>query len=558
SMVLYLLGMKPVWSDSPSAGIDGQKLKEMPEYIELEDLVRPEGWSKKRIDAVIITSGLFRDLYSRQAGLLDKAFRIALARSYYTILADTSLNPYYTPLKIALDQIMDGIGYYGMGSESLNDNYVAQNWVSDFKYYLELGIPPKDAGELAISRIFAPPTGDYGAGISKALQMSWTWNSTDDLAEYYLERMGHIYSQNNWGTSNPTVFARALTGVGTMYASRNTNLYGVLDNDDFVDYWGGLYNTIKFVNGGNAPNFNVLKYTYTNSPAIGANNAQLLTYAQLQSRELETRYLNPDYIGAMMNENPYTTYRYLSRSISILMEVELLAPELVTESTWNRVADIYINDKYNMGITEGMMQANPYAMQALSAKLYQAALTGAWHPNAATLQKLADLVAIAILDNGGTVSCCDCVCGNVALMTNIMNNVNPDLLAKLKNAMYQATGRQEYLQDSEEEEEQNPEKPKPQQPKEATAAQKGLIGATGDQPTTSTSTGTGAGTESDVGDQPGEHTGKSYEVSKSTPSGAAQSGLPFVTVIGVVLLVILVGVGYFKGNLVGFWSMFKK
>ncbi|WP_287382422.1 DUF3344 domain-containing protein, partial [Methanobacterium sp.] len=41
SMVLYLLGMKPVWSDSPSAGIDGQKLKEMPEYIELEDLVRP-------------------------------------------------------------------------------------------------------------------------------------------------------------------------------------------------------------------------------------------------------------------------------------------------------------------------------------------------------------------------------------------------------------------------------------------------------------------------------------------------------------------------------------
>jgi cobaltochelatase CobN len=36
SMVLYLLGMKPVWSDSPSAGVDGQKLKEMPEYIELE------------------------------------------------------------------------------------------------------------------------------------------------------------------------------------------------------------------------------------------------------------------------------------------------------------------------------------------------------------------------------------------------------------------------------------------------------------------------------------------------------------------------------------------
>jgi cobaltochelatase CobN len=110
---------------------------------------------------------------------------------------------------------MDGIGYYGVGRESLSDNYVAQNWVSDFIYYLGLNMTPEEAGEMAISRIFAPPEGDYGAGISKALEMSWTWNSTDDLAEYYLTRMGHIYTQNNWGTSNPAVFARALTGIGT-------------------------------------------------------------------------------------------------------------------------------------------------------------------------------------------------------------------------------------------------------------------------------------------------------------------------------------------------------
>ena len=30
SLVLQLLGIEPVWSDSPSAGVDGQKLKEMP------------------------------------------------------------------------------------------------------------------------------------------------------------------------------------------------------------------------------------------------------------------------------------------------------------------------------------------------------------------------------------------------------------------------------------------------------------------------------------------------------------------------------------------------
>jgi cobaltochelatase CobN len=33
-----------------SAGTDGSKVSEMPVYIELEDLVRPDGWDKKRID----------------------------------------------------------------------------------------------------------------------------------------------------------------------------------------------------------------------------------------------------------------------------------------------------------------------------------------------------------------------------------------------------------------------------------------------------------------------------------------------------------------------------
>jgi hypothetical protein len=33
----------------------------------------------------------FPDLYSRQAQLLDNAFRVALARSYYTITNDATL-----------------------------------------------------------------------------------------------------------------------------------------------------------------------------------------------------------------------------------------------------------------------------------------------------------------------------------------------------------------------------------------------------------------------------------------------------------------------------------
>ena len=148
SVVLYLLGMQPVYTSSPSAGGKtedgdsvGTKTKIMPKFVGLKDLVRPEGWAKKRIDVVVITSGNFRDLYSTQVSLLDNAFRVALARSYLTIINNKTLmeSKYGKDMKEALDKVMEGIGYYGVGSESFDENYVARHWVNDFIYYKDLG-----------------------------------------------------------------------------------------------------------------------------------------------------------------------------------------------------------------------------------------------------------------------------------------------------------------------------------------------------------------------------------------------------------------------------------
>ena len=136
SVVLYLLGMQPVYTSSPSAGGKtedgdsvGTKTKIMPKFVGLKDLVRPEGWAKKRIDVVVITSGNFRDLYSTQVSLLDNAFRVALARSYLTIINNKTLmeSKYGKDMKEALDKVMEGIGYYGVGSESFDENYVARH-----------------------------------------------------------------------------------------------------------------------------------------------------------------------------------------------------------------------------------------------------------------------------------------------------------------------------------------------------------------------------------------------------------------------------------------------
>ncbi|MCE5215144.1 MAG: cobaltochelatase subunit CobN [Methanobacterium sp.] len=522
SVVLYLLGMKPDWSDSPSAGINGQKLKEMPIYVELDDLVRPDGWAKKRIDVTIITSGLFRDLYSRQAQLLDNAFRVALARSYYTIINNTSLKAKYgSRLNTALDPIMKGIGYYGAGYESLSDNFVALHWVEDFEYYMSLNMTPEVAGEMAITRIFAPPEGDYGAGISKAVSESWTWQDRMELGEFYINRMGNMYSHNNWGTSNPIVFSHALSGIGTVFTSRNTNLYGVLDNDDFFDYWGGLSMAIEYVNG-QAPNINVLDYANRANP-------NSISLEQYMNRELTTRDFNPDWIQGMMNSG-YGGARYMSKFTSNLIGWQMTRPDSVQNWMWDKVVDVYLKDSYNLGVTDFLNSGNnAYALISMTGTMLTAAYEGYWTTDQATLQLVAQTWAQAVIKNG--VACCDCSCGNIAMMKWATQYINPDMLAQLNSQLYAATGNPGFASSS-----------------NTNDGQSGESGGSSGQGSSSEGTNPGeqvsaASTSTGAGQQ-----GKAYEISEANQSSSQNTGMPIAATIGVIVLVCLVGLGYFRGK----------
>lgn len=538
AMVLYLLGMEPQWSDSPNAGVDGQKLKEMPKYVELSDLVRPAGWEKKRIDVIVVTSGLFRDLYSRQAGLLDNAFRVALARSYYTIINNATLTSRYgTTIKTSLDKIMSGIGYYGAESETLAQNYVAQHWLEDTIYYMSLNMTPEIAGEMAISKIFAPPEGDYGAGIAKAASLSWTWNNTTQLADYYLARMGHMYTHNNWGLNNPAVFARALSGIDTMFASRNTNLYGVLDNDDFFDYWGGLSMALEKVNG-KLPNFYVINYA-------DKNNANTMSIDEYINRELVTRDLNPEYIKGMMKEG-YDGARYFSKFMKNLKGWATTRPSSVLNDYWNQVVDTYLKDKNNIGITEFLRSDdNTYALISMTGTLLEMAYKGNWKTDSATLKMVANEWAQAAIKNG--VACCDCSCGNLAMMEWASQFINPNILAQFKSTIYAATGAASFA----------PSSSPSTNPNSGGSTSQGESTSQGgqtskDQSSSPSESSGSAGSENSQQDEetqstPGESSQKSYEVSQASSSAATKSGMPVYAIIGVILLIVLFAGGYYFG-----------
>ena len=568
STVLYLLGMKPVWTDSSSAGYDdegnptGKKVSPMPQVIRLDDLTRPDGWAKKRIDVSVITSGLFRDLYSSQSILMDNAYRVALARSYLAITRNQELmnSDDGKFLKDALEGVMGSINYYGVSNEPLDSNYVAQHWIEDTLYYKSVGYNSTYAGECAITRIFAPPNGDYGAGISKLVSMSWTWNDTSELADFYLGRMGNMYSKNYWGDTNPLVFLRALSNSDTIVASRNTNQYGVLDNDDFFDYWGGLSMTVEEISG-KAPKFNVLMYA-------NKDNAYISSLEEVMYREIAARYDNPDWIKGMMNEG-YSGARYMSNKfVSNLHGWQVTRPSAVSDDLWNRIYNTYYNDKYGIGVKDWLMSGNnAYSMISMSGTMLTTIHDGYWNADKATISNIANTWAQATVQNG--VACCDCSCGNIAMMQWAVQYVNPDILAQLLPKLYEATknpvfkNNTQSAQPPESDTQTNQKEASTQNPVEgstssATVATNSSSTQTsqsnpqsGNNPQGEAFSNVGAGSESVEAGQSsaeGADVKKSVEINPITSQSASEVGLSLAAVIAILVMIMVVAFGYFRNE----------
>src|SRR5437762_5645830 len=133
SFILQLLGVEPVW--------DARGLVKDLKPIPVEKLGR------QRVDVVVTTSGLFRDLFAQLLLLTDRAYRYALAASYESILAN---NPALRP---ALDAVLKDISDADRGRETLELNAVARHWMTAAASGLQRGEASNRAGERALLRI---------------------------------------------------------------------------------------------------------------------------------------------------------------------------------------------------------------------------------------------------------------------------------------------------------------------------------------------------------------------------------------------------------------------
>jgi cobaltochelatase CobN len=428
SFVMRLLGVKPKWDKNGA-------VKGKIELDSLSDLKRP------RVDVIVTTSGLFRDIFGQVLVLMDRSFRGALAASYDTIL--NTRPDLQAPLDAAVQPLKDAKLFDSLkGNEPLDQNYVAKHWLESvaqlYEEFRRQGLSEEEAssrsGMLAMLRIFAPPVGDYGAGVSKAVEQAWTWENREELADLFLQRMGHAYSEQIWGENHKDLLQNLLVGVSDAFHSRSSNLYGVLNNDDCFDYFGGLSMAIEKANAGKAPNMYILDYA---NPA----RASVMTLSDYMQRELRTRYYNPEWVKGMM-EFGYSGARNISNKfVSYLWGWQVTNPNLVQDWMWQEVKDVYLSDKYGLGTREWFgADNNAYALISITGTMLTAAEKGFWQADEATLKEIANIWAETMIQHG--VACCDCSCGNVKMMKWATDFVNPSLLLKLHETLEQAIQQQ--------------------------------------------------------------------------------------------------------------------
>ncbi len=352
SEAMYLMGVEPKWNARGS--VDGLRL------IPLQELGRP------RVDVVLTLGGIYRDGFPDKVLLLDRASKLAAA---------------------------DG------------DNAIIRHTRQVAEALRKAGVAPDLAAKAASARSFAAAPGDYGAGISNMVKQSKDAGNLQGLADVYANYMNHAYSSELWGEAVPNALSKHLEGNQAIIHSRATNVYGVLDNDDFYEFAGGLNAATKTANGGNAPAF------YVND--MKTRGKEKVTGIQnFIATELNARYWNPKWIQAAQKAG-YAGAREIADTMENLYGWQATSAERMDGVFWQNSYDVYVADKNGLEMDKFFEKANPHAQQAMMARMLEVDRQGSYKFSTENRNELVRKYVQTVAKVGAT--CSANTCGNLKL-----------------------------------------------------------------------------------------------------------------------------------------------
>lgn len=442
-----------------------------------------------RIDVTIVPSGLYRDLFANLMALLDSA------------------------VTVARDQDEE-------------DNLIRANTKRTRQLLLDKGMAEEKAQRLASVRIFTEPPGAYGTGIDKVIVASDKWENEQQVVDVYFMRMGHPFGQGFWGEKvehkeqeiGTTLLKNALTGSKIAIHSRSTNTIGVLDTDDFYQYLGGTAMAIRAVNG-TTPEVYVTDMT-------NPNQAKQETLEKVMGREMRSRYLNPEWIKVMMKEG-YAGARFIDKVTEHLWGWQVTVPEAVDSAKWQEMHETYVLDRNGLGIKELFRQSkNMWAYQSVVVRMLETVRKQYWKPDQKVVEKLAEEYARTVQEVG--LACCDHTCNNPQL-----TKFTTATLLSVPGLKALVPGFEQALRNMKQPDAGKSGKQGQQQAAQKSAQQAATQGTSGKAPDGSGKAAKGKQVE-----------GFEMQESGKPASGAASAPIPWLFILGFIVVVGLVAAGF--------------
>ena len=371
AQVLYMLGVEPV-RDAFGRVTDIR-------LIPSEQLGRP------RIDVVVQTSGQLRDIAASRLFLISRAVEMAAA-----------------------------------AKDDKYENFVAQSVVDAERSLIEKGLSPKEAREVSTYRVFGGVNGNYGTGITGMVQSGDRWENSAEIADIYMQNMGAYYgSEKAWEQVRQFALEAALGNTDAVVQPRQSNTWGALSLDHVYEFMGGMNLTVRNVTG-KEPDAYMSDYR-------NRNNMRMQELKEAIGVESRTTIFNPAYIREKMKGGSGAAAGF-AEIVQNTYGWNVMKPDAIDNELWDEIYDVYVQDKFGLGVQDYFERQNPAALEEMTAVMMETARKGMWNASAEQLKAIAEL-------HTGLVekykpSCSGFVCNNTKLREFIASKTAPETAAR--------------------------------------------------------------------------------------------------------------------------------
>ena len=111
----------------------------------------------------------------------------------------------------------------------------------------------------------------------------------------------------------------------------------------------------------------------------------------------------------------------------------VMKPEVIDDELWNEIYDVYVQDKFDLGVRSFFEQQNPAALQEMTAVMMETARKGMWEASAEQLAAIAKLHTELVEEY--KPSCSGAVCNNSELREFIASKSTPEMARQYQQSI---------------------------------------------------------------------------------------------------------------------------